>query len=55
MRGYLYWSWVDNYEWNHGFDLCFGLYALDPDTNERIPRPVITLFRDVAKRNGVDD
>jgi beta-galactosidase len=55
VRGYLYWSWVDNYEWNHGFDLRFGLYALDPETKERLPRPVITLFRDVAKRNGVDD
>ncbi|HMV66503.1 MAG TPA: family 1 glycosylhydrolase, partial [Myxococcota bacterium] len=21
VRGYLYWSWVDNYEWNHGLDL----------------------------------
>ncbi|MEQ1508575.1 MAG: family 1 glycosylhydrolase, partial [Myxococcota bacterium] len=26
VRGYLYWSYVDNYEWNHGLDLRFGLY-----------------------------
>ncbi|MCO4744784.1 MAG: glycoside hydrolase family 1 protein [Proteobacteria bacterium] len=55
VRGYLYWSWVDNYEWNHGFDLRFGLYALDADTKERTARPVVELYRDIAKRNGIDD
>ncbi len=29
VEGYQYFTLVDNYEWNHGFDLRFGLYALD--------------------------
>ncbi len=52
VRGYHYWSWVDNYEWNHGFDLRFGLYALDPDTKARTPRPVRDVLRAAARANG---
>lgn len=48
VRGYLYWSWVDNYEWNHGMDLRFGLYALDPVTKERTARPVAGRYREIA-------
>lgn len=29
VEGYQYFTLVDDYEWNHGFDLRFGLYALD--------------------------
>ncbi len=47
VRGYLYWSYVDNYEWNHGFDLLFGLYALDLASKERTPRPVLERLREV--------
>ena len=47
VRGYLYWSYVDNYEWNHGFDLRFGLYALDPDTKARVARPVLERYREL--------
>lgn len=45
VRGYLYWSFVDNYEWNHGMDLRFGLYSYDPVTKEREERPVLDAFR----------
>jgi beta-galactosidase len=40
VRSYLYWSFVDNYEWNHGYTLAFGLYRYDPATLEREERPV---------------
>ena len=30
VQGYFYWSLIDNYEWNHGFDLRFGLFGFDP-------------------------
>ena len=53
VRGYLYWSWVDNYEWNHGFDLRFGLYALDPETKARTPRPVVERLREIARDNAL--
>lgn len=51
VRGYLYWSFVDNYEWNHGLDLKFGLYALDPDTKARLPRAAADRFRAYAASN----
>jgi beta-galactosidase len=51
VRGYLYWSFVDNYEWNHGLDLRFGLYALDPDTKARVPRAAAERFRTYARTN----
>ncbi len=52
VRGYYAWSWVDNYEWNHGMDLRFGLYELRPN-KERVPRPVIERYRDIAWGNGL--
>jgi beta-galactosidase len=47
VRGYMYWSYVDNYEWNHGMDLRFGLYTFDPVTKERQERAVMERFREV--------
>lgn len=53
VRGYYYWSFVDNYEWNHGLDLRFGLYALDPTTKARTPRPVRDRYRTIIADNGL--
>jgi beta-glucosidase/6-phospho-beta-glucosidase/beta-galactosidase len=41
IRGYTYWSFVDNLEWANGYDLQFGLYGSDPTTPEleRTPKP----------------
>ncbi|MFN7146615.1 MAG: family 1 glycosylhydrolase, partial [Myxococcota bacterium] len=40
VRGYFYWSLMDNYEWNHGMDMRFGMYAVDLDTKARTLRPM---------------
>lgn len=41
IRGYTYWSFVDNLEWSEGYHLQFGLYGSDPSTPEleRTPKP----------------
>lgn len=53
VRGYYYWSWVDNYEWNHGMNAYhFGLYGLDPTTKARIERPIAIHYRAIAENNG---
>ncbi len=35
VRGYFYWSLIDNFEWAHGFDPRFGLAEVDYKTMER--------------------
>lgn len=35
VRGYCYWSLMDNFEWAHGFAPRFGLYRVDYATQQR--------------------
>nr|WP_198147941.1 family 1 glycosylhydrolase [Microbacterium sp. XT11] len=35
VRGYFYWSLLDNFEWAWGYDKRFGLVRVDYDTQER--------------------
>ncbi len=44
--GYLYWSLIDNYEWNHGTAPRFGLIAVDYETQARAARPA---FRELER------
>jgi beta-glucosidase len=37
VRGYFYWSLIDNYEWLQGLDARFGLYKVDFTTLKRKP------------------
>lgn len=37
VRGYFYWSLIDNYEWLQGLDARFGLYRVDFKTLQRKP------------------
>jgi len=53
VRGYYYWSYIDNYEWNHGMSWKLGLYALNLDTKERTERDAMGSYRRYARANGV--
>lgn len=55
LRGYFYWSLVDNYEWNHGMGLRFGLYAVEPDdpTKARTLRPFARHYGRISLANGL--
>lgn len=55
VRGYFHWSLVDNFEWSEGWTLRFGLYELDPRTQERRPRGSAALYRDIIRNNGLND
>jgi len=52
IRGYLYWSLIDNFEWQEGFEPRFGLIEVDYQTLERKPRQSAWLYAKIAKENG---
>jgi beta-glucosidase len=53
IRGYLHWTLTDNFEWNEGWKLRFGLVALDPETQHRTMRSSAKLFSEIVRRNAV--
>ena len=54
VRGYLAWSFFDNFEWHSGYEMRFGLVHVDFDTLVRTPRASAYWFRDVMRANAVD-
>jgi beta-glucosidase len=55
VRGYYYWTLVDNYEWVEGWTPRFGLIALDPATQERTPRRSAELYAEIAQANAITE
>ena len=53
VRGYIYWSLIDNFEWNSGFRPKFGLIAVDRDTQRRTVKPSATYLGNIARRNAL--
>lgn len=53
VRGYLYWSLTDNFEWSSGFGPRFGLVEIDYSTLERKIRPSAFWFADFIKQNPI--
>ena len=49
VRGYLYWSSFDNFEWAHGYAPTFGLIGVDRSDMRRIVRPSAEAFRRLAR------
>ncbi len=50
IRGYFYWSLLDNFEWLEGFRPRFGLYEVDYATFARRRRPSADLFAELGRR-----
>lgn len=52
IQGYFVWSLLDNWEWNSGYTVRFGLYYIDYNNNlTRIPKASVEWFTQLLARN----
>jgi beta-glucosidase len=52
VRGYTYWSALDNFEWALGYRPRFGLIAVDRRTQERTVKPSARRLGEIARAGG---
>jgi len=55
VRGYFYWSILDNFEWAEGYKDRFGLIHVDYTTQVRTPKDSFYWYQDVIARGGLPD
>lgn len=53
VKGYFWWSLVDNFEWERGWTQRFGLWELNVKTQARRKRPSADLYAKICKENGL--
>lgn len=49
IRGYFIWSLLDNFEWDSGYNVRFGLTYMDYPTQKRVPKSSFYWYRDLIK------
>ncbi len=56
IRGYIHWSLMDNFEWDHGYTKCFGIYGVDFKSGslERIKREGVDTYAKICKENAIE-
>jgi beta-glucosidase len=55
VRGYLYWTAWDNFEWAEGFTQRFGLFSVDRETQERIAKPSAAVFAEICRTRTIPE
>lgn len=53
VKGFLYWSLIDNYEWALGFEKEFGLIHVDRKTQERTVRNSALVYKKICESNSL--
>jgi len=53
VRGHMYWSLMDNYEWALGVQKRFGLVEIDYRTLERTIRPSAHYYKKIIQKNAI--
>lgn len=54
IRGYMYWSLTDNFEWQHGYGKRFGLIGIDYAAQQRKVRDSGCWFARTIRDNGFE-
>ncbi|MBI2439185.1 MAG: glycoside hydrolase family 1 protein [Candidatus Moranbacteria bacterium] len=54
VRGYFYWSLLDNFEWDKGFWPRFGLIEIDYVTQKRTVRPSALAYGKIAETHTLE-
>ncbi len=54
IRGYFYWSLLDNFEWDKGFWPRFGLIRIDYETQERKPRQSFWEYKKIIEKTNFE-
>lgn len=52
VQGYFPWSWIDNFEWQGGYQHRFGLIHVDFETLQRTPKDSARWYAEVIRSNG---
>jgi beta-glucosidase len=54
LRGYMVWSFLDNFEWAEGYSKRFGIVFVDYATQRRLPKSSARWYSGVIRRNGLE-
>ena len=56
VRGFFYWSLLDNFEWQFGYAKKFGLLAVDFSHEKlpRTPKPLAEVYSKICRENAVE-
>src|SRR5699024_672097 len=52
LKGYMYWSLLDNFEWQKGFAMTFGLIAVDRSTQTRYPKESLKVLGRLIEKSA---
>lgn len=50
VKGYFYWTFMDNYEWQRAYSMKFGLVAVDRGTQKRTAKPSLTFLGSMLEK-----
>ena len=55
VRGFFYWSLLDNFEWQFGYTKKFGLFSVDSEDPAltRTPKPLAGVYARMCRENAV--
>ena len=53
VKGYFYWSLMDNFEWAWGYDKRFGIVRVDYETQERTLKDSAIRYREIISKRAL--